>query len=104
VNEDIRARTGGDFTAKDFRTLRGTIVAADHLAGLGVESTARARSRAVREAIEEAAQVLGNTPAIARGSYVDPRVIVAYEQGRVVARVGNRETSLLDLLTGDADS
>lgn len=104
VNEDIRARTGGDFTAKDFRTLRGTIVAADHLAVLGVEPTARARSRAVREAIEEAARVLGNTPAIARGSYVDPRVIAAYEAGRVVSRVGNRETSLLDLLTGDADS
>ncbi|MDQ0894523.1 DNA topoisomerase IB [Agromyces ramosus] len=104
VNEDIRARTGGDFTAKDFRTLRGTIVAADHLAALGVETTARARSRAVREAIEEAARVLGNTPAIARGSYVDPRVIEAYEAGRVVSRLGNREASLLDLLTGDADS
>src|SRR5690606_24171769 len=43
VNEDIRARTGGDFTAKDFRTLRGTIAAADRLADLGPETTARAR-------------------------------------------------------------
>jgi DNA topoisomerase-1 len=103
VNEDIRARTGGDFTAKDFRTLRGTIVAADHLARIGVEPSARARARAIREAVEEAARVLGNTPAIARGSYVDPRVFAAYDQGRVVAPGPNREASLLDLLTGDAD-
>jgi len=104
VNEDIRARTGGDFTAKDFRTLRGTIVAADHLAALGVAGTARARSRAIREAIEEAAQVLGNTPAIARGSYVDPRVLAAYEQGRVVASGADRELRLLELLIDDADT
>ena len=54
VNDDIRARTGGDFTAKDFRTLRGTIAAADHLAELGAEGTARARGRAIRDAIEHA--------------------------------------------------
>jgi DNA topoisomerase-1 len=104
VNEDIRARTGGNFTAKDFRTLRGTIVAADHLAALGVAGTARARSRAIREAIEEAARVLGNTPAIARGSYVDPRVLSAYEQGRVVASGADRELRLLELLIDDADT
>jgi DNA topoisomerase-1 len=104
VNEDIRARTGGDFTAKDFRTLRGTIVAADHLAALGVANTARARSRAIREAIEETARVLGNTPAIARGSYVDPRVLAAYEEGRVVASGADRERRLLELLIDDQDT
>ncbi|MFC9559790.1 DNA topoisomerase IB [Agromyces sp. NPDC056965] len=98
VNDDIRERTGGDFTAKDFRTLRGTMTAADHLAGLGPESTARARKAAVREAIEEAASALGNTPAIARGSYVDPRVLVAYEHGIVVASGADREARLIELL------
>jgi DNA topoisomerase-1 len=102
VNDDIRERTGGDFTAKDFRTLRGTIVAADHLARLGDAGTARARAARVREAIVEASAVLGNTPAIAKASYVDPRVIEAYEHGRLVSLRGGRERALLDLLVDDA--
>lgn len=98
VNEDIRARTGGDFTAKDFRTLRGTIAAAERLADLGPEGTARARGRAIREAIEHASSVLGNTAAIAKASYIDPRVFAQYERGRLIARRGTRETALLALL------
>ncbi|MFD4422349.1 DNA topoisomerase IB [Agromyces sp. NPDC058484] len=98
VNEDIRMRTGGEFTAKDFRTLRGTIAAADRLADLGVEGTARARGRAIRDAIEHASSVLGNTPTIAKASYIDPRVFTQYEIGRLISRRGVRETALLALL------
>ena len=101
VNEDIRSRTGGDFTAKDFRTLRGTIAAADRLAELGVEGTVRARGRAIRDAIERASEVLGNTPTIAKASYVDPRVVAAYEHGRTISLRGGRETALLGLLVDD---
>ena len=101
VNEDIRARTGGDFTAKDFRTLRGTIAAADRLAEIGLETTARARGRAIRDAIEYASSVLGNTPAIAKASYVDPRLFAAYERGRLIDRRGARETALLALVVED---
>jgi DNA topoisomerase-1 len=101
VNEDIRARTGGDFTAKDFRTLRGTIAAADRLAEIGLEGTARARSRAIRDAIEYASTVLGNTPAIAKASYVDPRVFAEYERGRLISRRGVREAALLALFVED---
>ncbi|WP_173922731.1 DNA topoisomerase IB [Agromyces sp. Marseille-P2726] len=103
VNEDIRARTGGDFTAKDFRTLRGTIAAADALAQLGVESTARARARGIRDAIEHASSVLGNTPTIAKASYVDPRVISEYERGRTISLRGSRERALLELLGADGE-
>jgi DNA topoisomerase-1 len=102
VNEDIRQRTGGDFTAKDFRTLRGTIAAADRLAQLGTADTRRARAASVKEAIVHASDVLGNTPAIAKASYVDPRVIEAYEHGRLVNLRGLRETALLQLLVDDA--
>ncbi|MDQ0577751.1 DNA topoisomerase-1 [Agromyces albus] len=101
VNEDIRSRTGGAFTAKDFRTLRGTIAAADRLAELGPAGSARARRAAVRDAIEHASSLLGNTPTIARGSYIDPRVIAEYERGRVIATAGVRETALLELLVED---
>lgn len=98
VNEDIRLRTGGDFTAKDFRTLRGTIAAAERLAQLGPAGTARARTAAVREAIVHTSTVLGNTPTIAKGSYIDPRVIAAYERDRTISLRGGRERALLDLL------
>ncbi len=93
---------GGEFTAKDFRTLRGTIAAADRLAELGPGPTVRARRRAVREAIEHASDVLGNTPTIAKASYVDPRVVTAYEHGRLIGLRGTRETALLALLVDDA--
>ena len=79
------------------------MVAADRLAEIGPLDTARARARAVREAIVHASEVLGNTPAIAKGSYVDPRVIAAYEHGRVIDRRGGRETALLALLIDDAE-
>jgi DNA topoisomerase-1 len=84
VNDDLRARAGADATVKDVRTLRGTTVAARALARLGVEPTDAARKRAIAAAAREAAKVLGNTPAVARGSYIDPRVIDRYEHGVVV--------------------
>ncbi|MFE6964651.1 DNA topoisomerase IB [Agromyces sp. NPDC057679] len=103
VNDDIRERTGGEFTAKDFRTLRGTLVAAEHLALIGPAGTARARAAAVRDAVEATALALGNTPAIAKGSYIDPRVVAAYERGAVVASGADRERRLLELLTSDGE-
>jgi len=101
INADVRRRTGGDFTAKDFRTLRGTIVAAQHLARLGPVSTATARRRAVAAAVRAAADELGNTPAVARASYVDPRVLDRYERGETIALGGVApERALRDLLVG----
>ena len=99
VNDDIRARTKGEFTAKDFRTLHGTVVAAGRLAELGVGDTARERKSLVAQAVRDTAELLGNTPAVARSSYIDPRVIDAYDEGRVVdARRGSGETELCKLL------
>ncbi|GAA1839022.1 DNA topoisomerase IB [Agromyces salentinus] len=98
VNEHVRERTGGDFTAKDFRTLRGTVTAAERLAELGPAGTARSRRDALREAVEQASTVLGNTPTIAKGSYIDPRVFAAFEEGRTLSLRGARERALLELL------
>ncbi|WP_068492665.1 DNA topoisomerase IB [Pseudoclavibacter helvolus] len=99
VNDDIRARTKGEFTAKDFRTLHGTVFAAGRLAELGVGDTARERKSLVAQAVRDTAELLGNTPAVARSSYIDPRVIDAYDEGRVVdARRGSGETELCKLL------
>lgn len=100
INEDVRRRTGGDFSAKDFRTLHGTAAAAITLARIGPRDSAAARKRAVADAIRAAADELSNTPAVARGSYVDPRLVDAYENGITIdpARTPSAESELRRLL------
>lgn len=102
INEDVRRRTGGDFSAKDFRTLHGTAAAAVALARIGPRDSAAARKRAVADAIRAAADELSNTPAVARGSYVDPRLVDAYENGITIdpARTASAESELRRLLGG----
>ncbi|GIT80040.1 DNA topoisomerase [Leifsonia sp. LS1] len=102
LNEYIRRQTGGEFTAKDFRTLHGTIVAAEALAAFGTSTTESRRKKRVTAAVNEAAAALGNTPAIARNSYIDPRVFDRYRQGEVIDTSGGRvpEPALLELLAG----
>jgi DNA topoisomerase IB len=170
INEFIKERTGGEFSAKDFRTLRGTAAAAQSLAqslaqnlgaaagtksgtagsgtksgtagkgvkdgtagagagtkpsttatatgvGAGPAASAsrqppaaaarnrRADTRAIAEAMRQAAAVLGNTPAIARTSYVDPRVVDLFRAGETIdpaARV-SAETALRALVLGNGD-
>lgn len=84
VNAHIRALTGGSFTAKDFRTLRGTILAAETLARIGTVDTKRDTRRAENLAVRATAEALGNTPAVARGSYIDPRVFTRYAKGELL--------------------
>ena len=105
INADVRARTGGDFTAKDFRTLHGTVTAAVSLARSGPGETPSARHRAITRAVRLAADALGNTPAVARSSYVDPRVLDRYEKGETleIARRRSAEAGLRRLVTGSSD-
>ena len=86
VNEYLREVTGGDYTAKDFRTWNATVFAAVGLAvSVDAAPTATARKRAVTRVVKEVAEYLGNTPAVCRASYIDPRIIDLYENGRTVA-------------------
>ena len=74
-----------DATAKDFRTWHATVLAAAALAETDEPGETKAsRKRAVSAAMKEVAEFLGNTPALARTSYVDPRVVDAYEEGRTI--------------------
>jgi DNA topoisomerase I len=100
LNDYVRERTGGEFTAKDFRTMHGTVAAAISLARQGTRSTATARKKVVSQAMKETAAVLGNTPAIARGSYVDPRLIDEYDHERTIEprRNASAESELRALL------
>ena len=81
VNAYLREVSGGDFTAKDFRTWAGTVLAYRALQALQPVDDERAARRNVVEAIRRTATHLGNTPAVARGSYVHPAVLEAYLDG-----------------------
>jgi DNA topoisomerase IB len=100
VNAYVRTMTGGAFTAKDFRTLRGTILAADALARIGTVDTKADRKRAEVLAVRATAEALGNTPAVARGSYIDPRVFAAYKKGRLLDTSVSAESAIRALILG----
>jgi DNA topoisomerase-1 len=105
INSYVKVRTGLDFTAKDFRTLRGTVAAAVSLARSGPQEKVAARKRAISTAMEEAAAVLGNTPSIARKSYVDPRLLDHFAAGETIDphRPQSAESELRALLYQEGD-
>jgi DNA topoisomerase IB len=100
VNAYVRTLTGGSFTAKDFRTLRGTIFAAEALAQIGTVDSEREMKRAEGRAVAATAEALGNTPAVARASYIDPRVWTAYERGRTLDLTVSPESAIRRLIRG----
>src|SRR3954453_15479102 len=114
INAYIKAITGEDFSAKDFRTWGATVLAAVALAVSPARDSQTARKRAVTRAIKEVAHHIGNTPAVARASYVDPRVIDRYLDGLTIgpalqglaadpddtAIQGDVEAAVLDLIEG----
>lgn len=100
VNAYVRALTGGAFTAKDFRTLRGTVLAAEALARIGTVDTATEYKRAESLAVRATADGLGNTPAVARSSYIDPRVFQRYRKGELLDLEGSRDNAIRRLILG----
>ncbi|HEX2232072.1 MAG TPA: hypothetical protein VHG69_01770 [Thermoleophilaceae bacterium] len=118
INQYVKEITGGDFSAKDFRTWTGTVLAAVGLAvaGPAARGTKTGRKRAKTRAIKEVARYLGNTPAVARSAYIDPRVFDRYDGGRIISGIFEElagdpsawpdvqplvEEAVLDLLEGD---
>jgi DNA topoisomerase-1 len=84
VNEYIREIAGQQFTAKDFRTWTGTVLAALALRAVGLPDSEAEGARKVKEALETVSAALGNTVAVCRKSYVHPSVVDAYLSGRVI--------------------
>ncbi|MBA2672131.1 DNA topoisomerase IB [Ramlibacter sp.] len=97
VNAYLKEATGGDITAKDFRTWAGTVMAALALHGSEIAQTQAAAKRTLRTAIEQVASRLGNTPTICRKCYVHPEVFSAYAQGAL-------QLELPDQATRDAEA
>ena len=120
INAYIKEITGGDFSAKDFRTWNATVLAAVGLAvsGPAAKASKTARKRAINRAIQEVAGYLGNTPAVCRASYIDPRVFDRFEGGLTIGGVieaigeegdigslhGPAEEAVLDLIAADEES
>jgi DNA topoisomerase-1 len=120
INTFVKQVTGGDFTAKDFRTWNATVLAAVALAVSGPAATTSktARKRAVARAVKEVAHYLGNTPAVCRASYIDPRVFDRFDAGLTIGGAvqefgdtsdmgslhGTVEEAVLDLIAGDEES
>lgn len=84
INAYLQEALGEGFSAKDFRTWIATVLAAVGLAAEDGAETDRQRQQAVRRVVRDVARQLGNTPAVARSAYVDPRVIERYEDGHTV--------------------
>lgn len=101
ILDDVKARLGPEARPKDFRTWHATTLAAAGLAQHPVPRSERARRRVVAQVVREVAEELGNTPAVCRASYIDPRVIDLWERGRTIGRRrtrGGAERALIELL------
>jgi DNA topoisomerase I len=120
INDFLKEQLGEEFSAKDFRTWNGTVMAAVSLATHGLDaSTKTARKRAMDRAVRDTSALLGNTPAVSRRSYIDPRVFDRYQSGWTIAGVLARipdpggiddrirarvERGVLDLLEDERES
>ncbi len=90
INEYLKQHIGEEFSAKDFRTWNATVLAAlvlatDAAANGAKPASMTARKRHINAAVKEVAEVLGNTPAVARRAYIDPRVFDRYQAGATIA-------------------
>jgi DNA topoisomerase I len=104
VNEYLRSISGHDFTAKDFRTWAGTVLAVSALKESGLSKSGRQAKKNIAEAIKVAAEQLGNTPAICRKCYVHPLIIESYSSGLLLEKLeilSTRPHSSLNGLKGE---
>src|SRR6266496_1924351 len=117
VNDYLREITGEDFTAKDFRTWAGTVLAAIALSAAGVFEIKKQAKTNIKHAIGAVAKILGNTPAVCRQCYIHPAVLEAYLDGNSVnglkpkagedlerrgIDLGSAQAAVLKLLRGSA--
>jgi DNA topoisomerase I len=85
INAYLKEISGAEITAKDFRTWTATVMMAATLAEEPPPRSRTARNKLVRQAYVKVSEQLGNTPAVCKASYVDPRVVDRYEQGETIA-------------------
>jgi DNA topoisomerase-1 len=101
VNDYLREITGEDFTAKDFRTWAGTVLAAMALHAVGSFTTKKEAKANVKDAIGAVAEILRNTPAICRKCYIHPAVLEAYLNTDSIEGLNGKAAEALE--KGDVD-
>ena len=84
MNDYIKSATSPEFSAKDFRTWGGTLLAASELAEIGCCDDARGAKKNVAAAVRRVAEHLGNTPSVCRECYIHPKVLEAYMRGKSI--------------------
>jgi DNA topoisomerase-1 len=90
LNERFKELMGEDYSVKDLRTWHGTVLAAEAFVDADPPVSKAVVKRVESAVMKEVAEALGNTPAVARGSYVDPRVITGYESNLTIAAASRR--------------
>ena len=90
VNEYLRQAAGVAFSAKDFRTWAGTLLAAQHLREQPAGSSQRETKSVLVQAVETVARQLGNTPAVCRACYIHPAILAAWADGSLKDRLSSR--------------
>jgi DNA topoisomerase-1 len=96
LNARFKEMVGDDYSVKDLRTWHGTVLAAAAFGGADPATTQRQTKKIEAAVMKEVSEELGNTPAVARGSYVDPRVVAGYEQGLTIASATRRAAKQTD--------
>ncbi|XVV01735.1 DNA topoisomerase IB [Actinosynnema sp. CA-248983] len=103
VNERFKELVGDEYSVKDLRTWHATVLAAVAFAEAGRPESKRGRKRVEAAVLREVSEHLGNTPAVARKSYVDPRVVDLFDKGTVLSTISDdrevTEKAVIDLLT-----
>jgi DNA topoisomerase-1 len=90
VNAYLREITGQDFTAKDFRTWAGTVLAARELGAMQPATSVTQARKRITQAMRAVSEELGNTPAVCRKCYVHPAVIAAYSDATLVPALAEK--------------
>ena len=96
VNAYLHEISGDDYTAKDFRTWAGTVLAALALQALEIGGSETQAKKNVVQAVQQVAERLGNTPSVCRKCYIHPAVIEAYLTGSVISTIEQRIEEALD--------
>ena len=100
VGSYVKKQLGPDATPKDFRTWHATVLAARGLAAASPPpASERARRRVLTQVVREVAEELGNTPAVCRSSYIDPRVVELWERGRTIRPTRSQVVAERETLT-----
>ena len=98
VNNYLKSATDPMFSAKDFRTWKGTLLAALELADLGAADDEKQAKKNIVHAVKRVAEELGNTPAVCRSSYIHPAVLQAYERGVTLDQFRPRKSRSIRLI------